>query len=192
MKNRICNNLPNIVTLLRIIGTAALIFTVFPSPEFIIIYSFCGATDIIDGALARGLHAQSELGSKLDSIADIFFYAVSIAVMMPVLLKTVSLPIWIITIAVVAIRAISYAVAALKFHRFSSLHTWGNKITGALIFTLPYILKFFDRFFPVVAAVVVTVAALSSIEELALHLTLKEYDPERKSIFDSPCEKKSV
>ena len=73
------NNIPNIVTILRILGTLALLFVPFASKQFYIIYIFCGITDVLDGFLARQLKVSSDLGSKLDSISDLVFYFVILA-----------------------------------------------------------------------------------------------------------------
>ena len=39
-------------------------------PWFVVLLSVALATDVIDGFLARWLHAESEFGRKLDSAAD--------------------------------------------------------------------------------------------------------------------------
>ena len=62
--------LPNLLTLLRMLGAAALIGLDVQRPAFWIIYALCGLSDMLDGHLARRLHAESALGGRLDSAAD--------------------------------------------------------------------------------------------------------------------------
>ena len=65
--------LPNIITIIRIpLSIAMLLVTPF-SMFFWIFYLSCGLTDIIDGFLARKLHQESKFGAKLDSISDFIF-----------------------------------------------------------------------------------------------------------------------
>ena len=76
MNQNMTKHFANIITTLRIIASVVLLFFSFPSCEFYIIYLFCGLTDMIDGTIARKLHAVSSFGSKLDSVADFVFMLV--------------------------------------------------------------------------------------------------------------------
>lgn len=78
-------HIPNVVTSLRIVGTFILIFLQPMSAVFLVVYAFSGFSDVVDGYLARKLKAESELGSKLDSAADLLFYAVSLIKLLPLL-----------------------------------------------------------------------------------------------------------
>ena len=69
-------NASNCITFVRIIGSVVLIFLTAFSPEFYIIYSVCGVSDAVDGSVARKCNTTSEFGARLDSVADIVFYAV--------------------------------------------------------------------------------------------------------------------
>ncbi len=54
--------LPNILTLLRMLGAAALIGLDANRAAFWLVYMLCGLSDMLDGLLARRLHAESALG----------------------------------------------------------------------------------------------------------------------------------
>ena len=172
---------PNCITALRIVGTIGLLFTAPLSITFFVVYTLCGITDILDGWIARVTHSTSELGARLDSIADILFYAVAIIKLLPTLWKLLPTWIWYFVGGIVLVRLIAYLAAAVKFHRFASLHTKMNKITGAAVFLLPYFLAL-----PCAVPycfVVVGIACISSVEELVLHLYRKEYHSNMKSLF---------
>ncbi|MBN1775338.1 MAG: CDP-alcohol phosphatidyltransferase family protein, partial [Clostridiales bacterium] len=44
---------------------------------FVISYIIIGSTDFFDGIVARRFNMTSELGKKLDSFSDLFFYLAS-------------------------------------------------------------------------------------------------------------------
>ena len=175
-------NLPNFITILRILGTLLLVFVAPMSAWFFILYSFAGFTDILDGYIARRTKTTSDIGAKLDSIADLLFYSVMLLKIMPILLDTLPTAMWIAINSTVVLRLVSYAVAAWKYHRFASLHTWMNKATGALVFGIPYMISL-----PVALPYCwtgCTIAALATVEELLLHLFVKNYSTKIKSILD--------
>ena len=174
-------NIPNCITAARIIGTAVLLFLPPLTVLFFVIYTFCGISDVLDGWVARKTNTTSEFGAKLDSIADLLFYALVIIRLLPVLWKLLPTWIWYFVGGIVLVRLIAYLTAAVKFHRFASLHTKMNKITGAAVFLLPYFLAL-----PCAAAycfIVVGIACVSSVEELVLHICRKEYHSNMKSLF---------
>ena len=70
-------HLPNLITLSRLVSALLLMPIRAFSQAFFIVYTYCGVSDVLDGALARRLHCNDEFGARLDSIADIVFYAVT-------------------------------------------------------------------------------------------------------------------
>ena len=128
----------NIITSLRIVGTAVLLFIAPFTKEFFIIYSLTGFTDAIDGTIARKTNTQSPFGAKLDSIADLLLYGVMLVKILPVLLGILPQYIWVIFWIIVIIRAVTYIYTAFKHHKFLSNHTVLNKISGFFAFMLPY------------------------------------------------------
>lgn len=66
-------NVPNLLCAFRLIGAVILIAVAWlASPIwFVGLYLVFAASDLIDGAIARWLDQESELGAGLDSIADI-------------------------------------------------------------------------------------------------------------------------
>lgn len=179
MKHKI--NLPNILTTLRILGTACLVAFPAHSLWFIIIYTLAGITDVLDGYIARKTGQATEFGAKLDSAADLLFYVVMLVRIFPVLWAMLPWQIWLLVGLVMAVRLSAYAVAAVKYRRFAAQHTWMNKATGFMVFAIPYML-------PTPVGVgfcwaVCIVAMLASSEELVLHLLTKTYDSRVKSII---------
>ena len=172
--------IPNIITSVRIVGAAALLFIPAFKLPFYIIFTLCGFTDALDGYLARRFNAESELGSKLDSIADLIFYGVMVVKLLPVMIQKLPLGVWLMIGAVFAIRLVVYIFAAVKFHRFASLHTYLTKISSALVFLAPYFAP--TGYFTIYCGVWSVLGLLAAAEEFAIHISANQYSP-RKSIF---------
>jgi len=68
-------NLPNLLTLSRIVAIPLVIFTFYLPPPVgpwsgVVLFALAGVTDWLDGQLARRWHQQSQWGRVLDPIAD--------------------------------------------------------------------------------------------------------------------------
>ncbi len=174
--------IPNILTVFRIVGSLCLLFFRPPDIAFYVLYSLCGFSDVLDGFIARSTGTTSELGAKLDSIADLLFYAAMVICIMPRLIELLPMWLWIATGVVILLRLGSYLTAAIKYGRFASMHTYMNKFTGAAMFTMPYCLL--APCAVTLCAIICAIAGLSSIEELIIHLVRREYNSKVKTIFD--------
>ena len=95
-------NPANSMTFLRIIGSFCLLFIPACSAIFLAIYTLAGVTDVLDGWLARKTGTASAWGARLDSIADLFFYAVLFLKIFPILKLPVG--IWCGVIVVLLLR----------------------------------------------------------------------------------------
>lgn len=174
-------HLPNGITCFRIVGSVALLFLPSFSPVFYILYSLCGVSDAVDGFIARRFKLTSDLGSRLDSIADLLFYASMLTHVIPFLVPRVPTAVWYVVSALILLRIVMYLLAAVKYHRFSSLHTYANKATGIVLFCVPYSLLFANP--TTVSWIACAACALSSLEELVIHCYAKQYPAETKTIF---------
>lgn len=173
--------IPNLITCVRILGTIILLFVTPMSREFFVIYTIAGASDALDGFAARMLKASSEFGSKLDSIADLLFYAVMLLKIFPILWKTLPKAIWVVVAVILLIRICIYAFTAIKYKEFASVHTYMNKVTSALIFLVPYFIT--RSIGKVYCWLVCASALLAGIEELIMHIRNKEYSTKQKTLL---------
>ena len=174
-------NLPNCITAVRILGTVGLLFIDPLSGTFLAVYTLSGVTDVLDGFIARRMGTTSELGARLDSIADLLFYAVMLIKIFPVMWNVLPKKIWIMVGAILLVRVFSYTAAARKYHRFASLHTYLNKASGLAVFGVPYVISGAAAI--PYCCIVCAVAMTASLEELAIHLTSENYNPDRKTMF---------
>lgn len=164
--------LPNCITVMRILGTVALLFTKPLTCWFYVIYVLTGATDVLDGFIARKFNITSEFGAKLDSVADLLFYAVMFAMIMPYLWTILPTSMWYCVSIILLLRLSAYSTAAIRFHKFAASHSLLNKITGALVFAIPFFLLF--PFTVPIFWVICFVSGLASLLEFIQYLFTKK------------------
>lgn len=134
-------NLANIITGSRILGTLVLIFLPVLSVPYLIIHTLTGATDAIDGYVARKTNSVSSFGSKLDTASDLLFYTVMMLKLWDILQANLPRYVWVLIYIILTLRAIYYLLVAFKYKTLSSRHSVLNKIAGLLMFALVYVVK---------------------------------------------------
>jgi CDP-diacylglycerol--glycerol-3-phosphate 3-phosphatidyltransferase len=152
-------HLPNVISLLRIAGSISLLFCDVAGWPFCALYALCGISDMVDGWLARKLHAETKAGAVLDSVADIIFVACSAIRLLPVL----EIPVWLWILAgvIVFIKIVNQVSALVVYKRFCFPHTLANKVTGLLLFlAVPAV---FWSMIPIV--VVAAIATFAAVQE---------------------------
>ena len=154
-------HIANILTGCRILGSIFLLFFPVFSVSFSVIYLFCGLSDMIDGTIARKTNSTSKFGSQLDTVADLIFVAVSLAKLLPAIPVPSWLWIWGGAITILKTSHIIWGLVSKK--QFLSLHTFMNKLTGLLLFLLPFTMFFVELQYS--AIVVCSVATFSAIQE---------------------------
>ena len=86
MKNRMKKQIPNIITISRIVSTT-IGFILFCQGKFIlalIFYIYGAISDFLDGYFARKFNAYSKLGKYLDAISD-KLYSFSVMILLIIL-----------------------------------------------------------------------------------------------------------
>ena len=151
----------NIITIIRILCSIALLFCPVFSAVFYALYITAGVSDMLDGWVARRTHTVSELGAKLDTIADIVFVVVCLIKLLPVMNIPLWLYIWIGVIAVIKVINIVSGFVVQK--RFVAVHSVMNKVTGVLLFCLPLMLSFIDLKYSAMA--VCSIATFAAVQE---------------------------
>ena len=153
-------SLPNIITASR--GVAAIAMLCFPvfSIPFWILYSWCGFSDMIDGALARKLGSVSGLGTVMDSLADLLFVICSAILVLP----TIDLPLWVwLWIAAIGlVKLIGIIVGSSRRRKLTVPHSMTNRLTGILLFCLPFAIVWLDALIP---TIIVCISATASLFE---------------------------
>ena len=149
----------NFITIIRILCSLALLFCKPLSLPFYALYTAAGLSDIFDGRIARKTNTATEFGAKLDTFADIVFAAVVLIMLLPIL----ELPLWMIGwIGVIAlIKLVNIVIGFVRNHTLTAVHSVINKVTGALVFIVPFTLQIINiRYTAVFVCAVATVAAI--------------------------------
>ena len=184
-------NIPNSVSFLRILMAPVLFyFALTQQPHwFIGIFLFAEFTDVLDGFLARKLHQITEMGSHLDSWGDFVIYS------------TITICAWILwpdifqrEIFYITFIVLSFTLPALigfiKFHRFTSYHTWSVKLAVAIT-VIGYILLFTG-----VSEWPFRIAALfclyAVVEEIAITLLIRHEHVDVRSLLKALKYRKEI
>lgn len=151
----------NIITGIRVLCSIVLLFCTALSPAFYTLYIIAGASDVLDGWVARRTNTTSELGAKLDSAADCFFVVVCLIKLLPVL----AIPLWIYlwTGIIAAIKFINIISGFILQKQFMAVHSISNKLTGALLFAIPITLPLIELQYS--ATLVCLLATFAALEE---------------------------
>ena len=151
----------NIITACRVLSSIGMLFCSVRSARFWVLYLLCGLTDMVDGTIARKTNAVSQLGARLDTVADLLFVVASFVKLVPV----IRIPVWIwVWAAVIAAAKLVNLVWGFTQHKqIPALHTIANKATGLCLFLLPLTISFVDL--RCTAPVVCVLATIAAIQE---------------------------
>lgn len=130
--------IPNVISLVRLLFVPVFCYLLLAEERPIaagVLLAVLGATDWVDGWIARRFHQGSELGKLLDPTADRILLLVAIVILM----IDGSVPIWLGTLLLVRETVISVAVLALAAAGAARIDVqWVGKAgTLALMFGLP-------------------------------------------------------
>ena len=125
----------NVITGLRILVSAVLIFCPVFSLNFYVLYLIAGLSDMVDGFIARKTNSVSEFGSRFDGVADLVFVTVCLIKILPVM----DIPIWLYvwTAVIFFVKIINIISGVVRQKIFVTVHSTTNKVTGVLLFMLP-------------------------------------------------------
>lgn len=146
----------NVITISRIVSSLILLLCPTLSASFYCIYVLTGITDFLDGFIARRTRTTSQLGAKIDTMADTIFVVVCLIKFLP----EIRFPLW-IYIWIVVVAIINIILGFMVNKKYPAVHSVMNKITGVILFLLPLTFARIDlRYSGAFACVVATFAAI--------------------------------
>lgn len=173
-------NLPNTISLLRILMCPFLYFFAGDKIIFNTLYILVCLSDVLDGYIARKKGIVSEFGAKLDSLADFIFFIVLFMVFYikyPLLLKDILLYL----MGISSIRIFNLVFSYTKFKKIVTLHTILNKLTGLLlVLSFPFLDYSMSNIFIVL---ILIISFIASLEETLILILSKNINLDIKSIF---------
>ena len=151
----------NIVTGARILLSVLMLFVPVMSPGFWAVYTAAGLSDMLDGPIVRRTRTASDLGARLDTLADMAFAAACLIRLLPVLTIPAWLWLWIGAIAL--IKGINILSGLILQRKLVAKHTLLNKATGLALFLLPLTLPLADLRWT--ESIVCALATLAAVQE---------------------------
>lgn len=133
--------LPNVLSFLRLAGVPVMLWLILgPHADLlaVIVLTAAGASDWLDGQLARRWHQRSRIGALLDPIADRFYIA---ATVLGLALRGL-VPWWLVVLLVARDVMIALLVPLLRTRGYSALpvHFLGKAATFCLLYAFPLVL----------------------------------------------------
>ena len=171
--------LPNILSVGRLLLSPLLLLTKAFSPWFYMLYLACGISDMADGWLARRWHLETRTGARLDSMGDMVFACVCLVKLLPALDICGWRFVWICAIAL--LRLAAAAIGYGKRRTLEPFHTLSNKLTGLALFLLPLLWFAMDQELLCMCACIM--ATLAALEELALQFVKGPVRLDRRGLF---------
>jgi phosphatidylglycerophosphate synthase len=138
-------------------------------------------SDIADGLIARGFGLESRLGAKLDSAGDALLTVAIFAGIWrfyPDMIRDH----WLALSLFLGAGLLEYVLAALRYGRLSSFHTWSSKAAGFLLVVFVAVL-FLHGFVPWLFYLAISVAILSNLEEYALLALLPRWRADVRGLW---------
>ena len=133
--------LPNALSVLRLLGVPLFLWLLLgPQADgwAVVVLMVSGATDWLDGKLARSLGQASRLGALLDPAADRLYI---VATLVAFVLRDV-VPLWVVAVLVGREVVLGMALLVLRAHGWPPLqvHYLGKAATFILLYAFPLLL----------------------------------------------------
>jgi len=172
--------IPNLLSAARIVVSILLLAVRITSPWFILAYLSCGASDVLDGLLARRWQAETKTGKLLDTAGDLAFSAVVLVVFV----KNFTVPLWLIAwVGVIGVvRIAAWMISNLRLHTII-VHTYLDRAAGVALFGLLPIVLLTGCDIKIASAAVCVICSIASLEVLALSILLTGDKTDVHSLF---------
>ncbi len=134
-----------------------------------------GATDFLDGYVARRLHQESRRGARLDSLADNLLL-ISAGLWIELLHPEIVRENAVVVAATFVVYMSSIAVGLLKFHHLGNLHLYSSKVAGGLLYSFAVITLLAGIYSQLLLWLAAAAFVISSAETLLAQLLLPAVD----------------
>jgi CDP-diacylglycerol--glycerol-3-phosphate 3-phosphatidyltransferase len=175
--------LPNTITLVRLAAVPLLAWLAWDGARqpFATVLVACLLGDVVDGALARLMHATSPFGAQLDSVADSLLFFTTIAgtlVFHPDDVRAHALAFALVPAAWLA----ENCAALIRYGRLSSFHTYLSRAAGVAMGLFVAVLFLHGMDARLLHAAVALVL-LATLEEFALLWTLPAWTANVRGLY---------
>lgn len=180
---RIPLTIPNILSLYRLLVFPLIILLIILGKEtaYAVFLVISLNTDVWDGWIARRFNQRTDIGAKLDSLADIGVYVAALSGIIHFKIDLLGSDAWLFYLFVCCYVIVTLS-PLIKFGKIQSFHLYSIKLGGYLqgIF---FMLLFFVDYFPLYFYLMVNVSLLAFLENLTIQLILPEMKSDVKGLF---------
>lgn len=126
-------NVPNLLSFYRLVMAPVIVALALSEERtfFIVFLSISFVTDVLDGLIARAWNLSTEIGSRLDSIADELTYVAALAGIFQFEYQALK-PHIAMLYAFIALLIVATLVPMIKFRKTSSFHLYSFKANALL------------------------------------------------------------
>lgn len=176
-------NVPNALSAYRLVALPFIIASIFYGNKnlFITLIIVNLITDFLDGFIARTFHLETELGAKLDSLADMGTYISAVAGML-VLEKEFVNNHTNALVLLIFLYLLPYIISFLRFRQLNSFHLYSSKAVAYIqgIFIISYFIwGYLDWYF----YFMIIVSCASYLEEIYIVAFIKKLRSNLKSVY---------
>jgi phosphatidylglycerophosphate synthase len=176
-------HVPNIITSLRIFAVPVLLYLAWAGERqgFAWLLTAALASDIVDGLIARRFGLTSELGARLDSLADLLtFFAAGYGFwrFFPVVIADERA----VIVVVIALWIGVSALGLLRYGRLASFHTLLTRVC-AYALGIFLVVLFLWGFMPWLFWTAAALVFVSQAEEIALLFLLPRWTPNCRGLY---------
>jgi len=175
-------NVPNALSISRIIFLPALYVYFFLGSqlEFLVGYIILGATDWLDGFLARALKQVTHLGKILDTVADILFYFSTlffIAYAYPFIIASNMY----LLIIFMCFYLGAFIISIILFKKPIQLHTNHLRLNAVCVYAVLIVSTFTDS--TLFVSLTLISFMIAYVEEIVIFIKFGEVDIDTRSIW---------
>lgn len=183
MRNNSICTIPNLLSLYRLLMFPYILYLSISGQEqlFSILLTINLITDVLDGWIARRFDMQTELGARLDSIADLGTYIAAITGIF-VFKASDFQPHLGSFFVFIFLLCFAHILSLIKFGRLPSLHLYSWKI-GGYIQGAFFIVLFLSDFYPVFYYFMISWGILAFCEHIIIQLVIKEMRSNAKGLY---------
>lgn len=170
--------LPNLLTTSRIAVLPILWWFALKGDRttFGVLVLVCLAFDVLDGLLARALHATTWFGALLDSVGDALLLVTAaggLVLLYPAEISEHRVAFWFVPLVWLA----ENLAALVRYGRLSSFHTYLSRV-AAIAMGVFGIVLFTRGFEPLLLQVAAALVGVATAEEFVLLYLLREWTPD--------------
>lgn len=183
MKTKMPLNIPNVLSLYRLVSFPFVLFIAITGHEQLFVWLLCInlVTDILDGLIARGFNMKTDIGARLDSLADVGTFL--LAFLGIFLFKYSEFQPHMTSFMVfIGLFVLCNILSLIKFGRFPSLHLYSWKIGGYIqgfFFFVLFVFHFYVSFY----YLMIVWGIMAFIEHILIQLIINEMRSNARGLF---------